>query len=285
MRFASRREKPPRLLPGSRGAALAVAAVLSLVWPRMAFPADLLDFPASSRFDIFDGDGVKVVGYAGYDFRPVGTGSYVLHGENRFFDGQYDVEEDEVRQGGPDTPATPVTYRHRYFDADGALQRIAQANFITGDASCVVYADGHPQVNGVRLEFPPDTYGGSTVLIPLTRGLREGFDRPIRFHDFNCIPGPTLVRIEAYPPSLARWRQYPGELVQVRLKPDFGWLDLLIGPFVPKMDAWFEPSSPSGIRRRESRPILQRAGDHPGSGPRRGSLSDHRRGPSPCPSD
>jgi len=109
VRFASRREEPPRLRSGSRGSALAVAAVLSLVWPRLPLAADLLDFPASSRFDIFDGDGAKVVGYASYDFRPVGPGSYVLHGENRFFDGQYDVEEDEVRRGGPDTPATPVT--------------------------------------------------------------------------------------------------------------------------------------------------------------------------------
>jgi hypothetical protein len=245
VRFASRREEPPRLCSGSRGSALAVAAVLSLVWPRLPLAADLLDFPASSRFDIFDGDGAKVVGYASYDFRPVGPGSYVLHGENRFFDGQYDVEEDEVRRGGPDTPATPVTYRHDYFDVDGSLQRVAQANFITGDASCAIF-DGHPQVNGARLEFPPDTYGGSTVLIPLTRGLREGLDRPIRFHNFNCIPGPRIVRIEAYPPSLARWRQYPGDLVHVRLKPDFGWLDFLIGPFVPKMDAWFEPARPWG---------------------------------------
>ena len=222
MHFASRREAPPRPCPGSRGTALAVAALLSLVWARAPLPAELLDFPASSRFDIFDGDGAKVVGYAGYDFRPAGPGSYVLHGENRFFDGQYDVEEDEVTEHGPDTPATPVTYRHDYFDADGSLQRVAQANFRTGNASCDVYVDGHPQVSDARLEFPADTYGGSTVLIPLTRGLREGLDRPIRFHNFNCIPGPRIVRIEAYPSSLATWRQYPGELVQVRIKPDFG---------------------------------------------------------------
>src|SRR5262249_55239581 len=34
-----------------------------------------------------------------------------------------------------------------------------------------------------------------------------------------------------------------------------------------------------GIRRRDSRSILQRAGDHPGSGSRRSSLNDHEREP------
>jgi len=233
VRFASRPE-----------AALRWLAAVSLVSSRVALAVDVLDFPASSRFDIFDGDGARVVGHARYEFQTVGPGSYVLHGENRFFDGEYDVEEDEVKQTSPDATALPVTYEHDYFDSDGSLQRVARANFTTGDASCVVYARGQPQANGARLEFPPDTYGGSTVLIPLTRGLRRAFDRPIRFHNFNCIPGPKVLRIEAYPPTRERWSQHPGDLVHVRLKPDFGWLDLLIGPFVPKMDAWFEPSSP-----------------------------------------
>jgi hypothetical protein len=30
-------------------------------------------------------------------------------------------------------------------------------------------------------------------------------------------------------------------LVEVRIRPDFGWLNFLIAPFVPEMDAWFEP--------------------------------------------
>jgi hypothetical protein len=228
--------------PEHRGAPVAAVAVLSLVCCSAALPVDSLDFPASSRFDIFDGDGSRLIGHARYELRAVGPGSYVLYGENRFLAGEYDIEEDQVTQSGPDKLAVPVTYRHEYFDTDGSLQRVAQADFTTGNASCVVHADGHPQVSAVRLEFPPDTYGGSTVLIPLTRGLREGFDRPIRFHNFNCIPGPRIVSIEAYPPSVTRWSQYPGDLVQVRLKPDFGWLGILIGPFVPKMDAWFEPS-------------------------------------------
>ena len=168
----------------------------------------------------------------------------MLYGENRFLDGQYDIEEDQLTQGGPGKLAAPVTYRHDYFNPDGSLQRLAQADFTSGNVSCAVDVDGHPRVNGARLEFPPDTYGGSTVLIPLTRGLREGFDRPIRFHNFNCIPGPRILSIEAYPPSVTTWSKYPGDLIQVRLKPDFGWLGVLIAPFVPRMDAWFEPSRP-----------------------------------------
>jgi hypothetical protein len=224
---------------------MTAAAVFSLVCVGAALAGDSLDyFPASSRFEIFDGDGSKVVGHARYDFRAVGSGSWVLVGENRFLDGQDDVEEDEVTQGRPNEPAVPVTYKHDYFDTNGSLQRVAQANFTTGYASCVVYTDGQQRGTRVRLKFPPDTYAGSTVLIPLTRALRQGFDHAIRFHDFNCIPGPRVVAIQAYPPSVTRWSRYPGDLIQVRLKPDFGWLSILIGPFIPKMDAWFEASRP-----------------------------------------
>jgi hypothetical protein len=135
-----------------------------------------------------------------------------------------------------------TSYRHDYRNRDGSLQRVAQADFRTGTASCVVYVNGHPQVSSAKFEFPSDTYSGSTVLVPLTRHLRHGFDGPISFHNFNCIPGPRLLTIKAYPPSVAKWRHYPGQLVKVRTKPDFGWLNLLIAPFVPRMDAWFEPS-------------------------------------------
>ena len=231
MLFASRRDR-------SFGAMLAIG-MLSVLGSAVGIRAES-GFPASSEFEILNGDGSAVVGYARYEFRSDGPGSYVLHGENRFLDGQYDIEHDRLTGEGDRLAVT--SYRHDYLNKDGSLQREAQADFRTGMASCVVYVDGHPQVSSAKLEFPPDTYSGSTVLVPLTRHLRHGFEGPILFHNFNCIPGPTILSIKAYPPSVATWKHHAGQLVEVRIKPDFGWLDLLIAPFVPRMDAWFEPS-------------------------------------------
>jgi hypothetical protein len=36
---------------------------------------------------------------------------------------------------------------------------------------------------------------------------------------------------------------YPGKLVKLELQPDFGWLSILIAPFLPKIYFWFESAS------------------------------------------
>ena len=204
--------------------------------------AESLDFPASSDFDILDGQGASVVGHGRYDFTSTGPTSYRLHGENHFRNGDYDIEEDRIESGASGELATVTSYRHDYFDHAGALQRTAQADFRAGEGSCVVYEGGRLRPTRAKFEFPRDTYSGSTVLIPLTHHLRRGFHGPIVFHNFNCVPGPRLLSVKAYPPRRAVWKHYPGQLVEVRIKPELGWLGMLIGPFIPKMDAWFEPA-------------------------------------------
>jgi hypothetical protein len=119
---------------------------------------------------------------------------------------------------------------------------VAKANFRTGEASCTVYENGRPRVSSSRLDFPLDTYSGSTVLIPLDYYLRRGSRGPISMHNFNCVPGPEILSIKTDPRYPAYWDHYPGQLLEMRLKPDFGWLNMLITPFVPPIDAWFDPS-------------------------------------------
>jgi hypothetical protein len=219
----------------------AIVALVVVLLSARATRADDMDFPMSSDFDILNGDGSELVGHAHYDFTPTGRGSYRLRGENRFHDGEYDVEVDEIRASRPPGLATMTTYRHDYFATDGALERVAAADVGTGEGSCTTYEAGRPEARISKIEFPSDTYAGSTVLIPLVHHLRRGFSGPILFHNFNCVPGPKLLTIKAYPPARAAWSHHPGELVAVRIKPDFGWLNALIAPFIPRMDAWFEP--------------------------------------------
>jgi hypothetical protein len=61
-------------------------------------------------------------------------------------------------------------------------------------------------------------------------------------HVFNCIPGPKVVQVKAYPQAPALWKHYPSTTIQVNVKPDFGWLNLIVAPFVPEIHAWFDPS-------------------------------------------
>ena len=39
---------------------------------------------------------------------------------------------------------------------------------------------------------------------------------------------------------------YPGKLLKLELEPDFGWLDILIAPFLPKIYAWFDRNRITG---------------------------------------
>jgi len=65
----------------------------------------------------------------------------------------------------------------------------------------------------------------------------------VRFHAFACVPGPAIFSVEASVQSRAeRWPLYAGDLVRLDLRPDLGVLNLLLAPFMPTMDAWFNPA-------------------------------------------
>jgi hypothetical protein len=38
------------------------------------------------------------------------------------------------------------------------------------------------------------------------------------------------------------WPLYAGDLIRLDMRPDLGALNLLIAPFMPTMDAWFNPA-------------------------------------------
>ena len=220
---------------------LAIAALVAL-WPGAAIASTgSFDFPPSN-FNIMDADGTRVIGHAHYEVTRGSNGYATVLGENRFDDGEYDTERDRLELGGGDQIPRMITFEHAFFNANGTPQRIGKANFQTGGASCIQYENGQPVVRTTVLQFPPDTFAGAAIVIPLKGDLRRGERDGIDLHDFNCMPGPRILKVKAYPRPPSEWAYFPGEVIQVDIKPDFGWLNFVAEFFVPEIRAWFSPS-------------------------------------------
>lgn len=117
--------------------------------------------------------------------------------------------------------------------------------------------------------MPADTYAGATQIMFVVMCLRQG-THDIKFHSFNCVPGPRIIAVEALAGvDRVRWAMYPGELIKVEIKPDFGWFGLLIAPFIERMYAWFDPRNRWNLYWRPIRPLLWRTAysDGPDSRP------------------
>jgi hypothetical protein len=226
-----------RLLRLCRAAALLIGLLLGVT---LAY-AGPFDFPPSD-FNILDADGTQVIGHAHYEVTPDGNDYATAFGEDRFNNGEYDVERDKLEMRHDQIPRM-VTFEHTFFNANGTLQRVSKADLETGVAACIQYENGQPVVRRTVLQFPPDTFAGAAIVIPLKGYLSPGHKDAVVLHDFNCIPGPEILKVKAYPQPPSEWSQFRGEVVRVDIKPDFGWLNFIAAPFVPEIRAWFSPSS------------------------------------------
>jgi len=220
---------------------LALAALVALWLGAAIADAGPFDFPPSD-FNIMDADGTQVIGHGHYEVTPDGNEYATVFGEDRFNDGEYDVERDKLELRGDDQVPRMVTFEHTFFNANGTLQRANKANFQTGRASCIQYENGQPVVHSTVLQFPPDTFAGAAIVIPLKGDLLRGKNNGIVLHDFNCMPGPKILKVKADPQPPSEWAHFPGEVVRVDIKPDFGWLNFVAALFVPEIHAWFSPS-------------------------------------------
>jgi hypothetical protein len=220
---------------------LAVAALVALWLGAVIAYAGPFDFPPSD-FNIMNADDTQVIGHGHYEVRPDGKEYATALGEDRFDDGEYDLERDKLELRGDDQVPRMVTFEHTFFNADGSLQRVGKANLQTGLASCVEYENGQPLVQSAVLQFPLDTFAGAAVIIPLKGDLLRGQREGITLHDFNCMPGPEIFKVNAYPQPPSEWAHFPGEVVRVDITPDFGLLSFIAALFVPEIHVWFSPS-------------------------------------------
>jgi hypothetical protein len=221
--------------------AMAVAVVLVAGLTARVASATGLGFRRAD-FTILSADGASVIGAVHFDVDDSRPGTEVVTSTARYNDGQYDVERDDFDIRNALELPVMSAYAHGFFHPDHTPFLDSAVNFVTGAAKCTSYEGNQPVVQSKTMVFPPDSYAGAAMMLPLQKSLRAGADGPIVMYDFACMPDPRLVKVEAYAQTPAPWNHYPGELVRANIKPDFGWLDYLIAPFVPEMHAWFSPS-------------------------------------------
>jgi hypothetical protein len=211
------------------------------------------------QFKIVSPDGTKTLGYTRFTIL-LNNSTEEIKGETRYLDGDRD-SEDELLSVAPQTHSLRLeTYQHSFFNADGTLKMVDKLDVKSRTGSCAGYSSGKMELRTSQLEVPEDSFAGASGLMMMVGSLRSGTSpltplpsgegnqtltqsREIRFHAFACAPGPQIFSVEASIPDRSdRWSLYPGDLVRLDMRPDLGALNLLLAPFLPTMDAWFDPA-------------------------------------------
>jgi hypothetical protein len=199
-----------------------------------------VDFPPAD-FKLLSADGSVTIGQAHFKIAARTSGRALVQGKYQFSNGEYDVDEDwlEIRPNA-ELP-TLLNYRHAFFHADGSLERVNEADLKSGHASCTTYVNGQAKTETAKLALA-DTYAGPAETLPIRDFIRRRSTGSGEFRDFSCAPGPRIFLLRASIERPAHWTLYSGELVRVDIKPDVGWLDILVAPFLPKIRLWFDPA-------------------------------------------
>jgi hypothetical protein len=222
------------------------AVLLALAGARPARGAEALNFPPSD-FDILNADNGGLIGNGHYTVVQA-LGTLVLHGENRYLNGEYDTEEDKLSAGSDGALPKLISFRHDFFNADGSPEIAARLDTETGEGVCGRAELGKLELKTERLKFPADTFAGASVLIPIQDFISARESGSIlKLHVFNCAPTPKLIAVDVKrEPGLQVWEHYPpGELEKIDIKPNFGFFTLVLKPFIPKLGAWFDPAQNS----------------------------------------
>lgn len=228
---------------------LAHVILLSILWTAPVLPAQP-EFP-NADFKVLKPDGSGQFGRAHFSLVTQKDGLLHARGQYRYFSGDYDVDEAWLKAKPDPTLPALVRYRHVFYHRDASIERVNEADLTSGQASCSVYGQGSNHTESGKLDFPADTYAGPGLLFPIRAFLR-GSLKTGTFHNFNCSPGPRIYAIKIFPNAPARWELYPTDVIEVDIKPDFGILDLVIAPFIPRVRLWFDSVNDSELVGVES---------------------------------
>jgi hypothetical protein len=193
----------------------------------------------ATEFTIYKPDTNEVMGHAKYSVKTQGEYE-VVTGEYRYVTGSYDIEHDKLAVSPTARILALIKYDHTFYRPDGSSDHATAADLQSGVASCTWDSNGKADTETKTLNFPSDTYAGGSVILALQSYLADGHD-VVELHAFNCVPGPKIFAVKASPRGITPWRYRAGAVMQVDAKPDFGWLNLVIAPFVPDLHMWFEP--------------------------------------------
>jgi hypothetical protein len=238
VRFRLSRDLPHRIDLLS----LCGALLLALSCSRPANAADALNLTASD-FEILSAETGELIGLEHYTVAQTAS-TLTLHGENRYLNGEYDIEEDKLAVGDDQPLPRLLRFRHDFFDADGSPSIAARLDTETGLGVCGKTEAGKLDLKTAQFKFPDDTSAGASVLIPIQDFVHHGDrDGILKLHVFNCAPTPRLIAVNVKPrPRTQSWVNYPGELERVDIEPNFGFWTVVIEPFIPKIALWFDPS-------------------------------------------
>lgn len=201
-----------------------------------------LNFQAAN-FEILDARTLHRIGAAHFEVTTPAPGIQVVTSKSRYDAGQYDVERDTFNTNASGPLPRMVAYEHTFYKPDGALFLQSKVDFRTGEVECTSYPGGKPKAASAKFSFSPSSYAGAAIVLPLLNSIRHGNKAPMTLTDVVCGPGPRIVQVSTrmLPPS--RWNGYPDKVVRTDIKPDFGWLDYVLAPFLPEMHLWFDPAN------------------------------------------
>ncbi|MHB8382681.1 MAG: hypothetical protein ACYDC3_10145 [Candidatus Binataceae bacterium] len=222
-------------------ALLLAAGLVAVRSPAAAAPAvSLLGF-TSADFEILDPANERVIGHARYAVTKE-DGRILLHGDARYLDGQYDFESERF-DTSPGTSPILISGDHYFFLADGTPEFRTNFDLKSGLATCIDFRSQPPVRENAQLEMPPDIWMGASVMVPIREFLRRGGAGTFKMHVFSCAPSPKIFAVEVSITKIqTRSPLSRPDMVEVDFKPDFGWLNLLVAPFVPRLNAWFDPN-------------------------------------------
>jgi hypothetical protein len=191
-------------------------------------------------FKIMSSDGSRMLGHGEYHLENA-DGAPVLVGQNRYLDGEYDIERDRVQLHTDGTAPSLLSFEHSFYRADGTRRALGRADLRTGEASCVDYSAGQEgQEQSKQLDFPSDTFAGASAVLALERAMRLGGGEG-SFHVFDCAPAPTVIAVAAHADDNAQaWGAYSGGVKQVNVTVDIGWLGSLVGGLIPHREIWLD---------------------------------------------
>jgi len=220
----------------------AFAILMTVTCARPAFSASALSFPPTS-FAILNPDTGIAIGRSRYRVDLTRDGG-ILHGDNRYFDDQSDVETAHLESGVGEGLPRLLDFDHTFFRADGSILMRAHVDLKSGAATCIDNSGAQKIAQSAVLSVPDNTWAGASVVLPIRDFLRagdKGASRPL--HVFNCAPSAKIFAISVRTdPGNAVWTAYGAEAMRVEVRPDFGWLNLFTAAFVPKLHAWFDPN-------------------------------------------
>ncbi|HKD69009.1 MAG TPA: hypothetical protein VKB84_19350 [Candidatus Binataceae bacterium] len=225
---------------------IVIAALMLLLLlradPSNAEPAVNLRTLLASPVDLtlYSPDRKLVIGHARYTIKEDGKTVEII-GETHYASGERDWERVMMEhQAGNPLPVV-TSFQGNFMNRNDSPQLREKAEFKSGQASCTWSNEIDDSHYEDALDFPPDTYVGAASVVPLEYALKKG-ESSVRFHVFDCTPKPSIFTVDAkLENGIARWSYYPGELAQMGLTPDLGWLNIVARPFIPNITVWFDP--------------------------------------------